>query len=87
MNGVKTRVTLTIDRALFESLRNEAKRSRISVSALISKTMKHHIAAPAVSESFSDRWVGKLSLRGTDSTDAKQIALLRRYDLPQLTPQ
>jgi Family of unknown function (DUF6364) len=78
---MKSRVTITLDPAVLEQARTEARLRGISLSALIEDRLKQvlrHSLKPSLS--FTEKWAGQLMLR-EDSQDALLNALKTRYSL------
>jgi post-segregation antitoxin (ccd killing protein) len=72
---MKTKVTLTIDENLLPQAKRYARQQKISLSALVEKSLRE-VTAQAQS-SFSSRWRGKF--KTADQEDARYDQLVKKY--------
>lgn len=61
---MKSKLTVTIDEDLVPRAKEYAKRQGLSLSAFIEQDLRRHTETPT--ETFSERWRGKLSLAEKD---------------------
>ena len=78
---MKTRITVTLDPQVVQRAKSVARSRKSSLSALIEDLLTRTVDHNAHRVNFTQKWVGKFTVRVPEKSDPLLDAMKARYDL------